>query len=252
MNIEKEQKYFQLINKFKFCNLCGDELLNPSNEYEKNGRKLNHLGMWAIWQGNINSEILIVGQDWGDDKYLNKFIVDGSDDDSTCKNLAERLKDININIEVQTKTIEQKVFLTNSILCIKKNGKSGTYSKMCQKNCGNSFLKPLIELIKPTVIITLGEKPYKSIMELYDKKTVNFKSAVENNKPVEIISGVYIFPVYHCSQRIINTHTRIKRDQIKDWKRIGNFFDVKKSMLSTNEIAFNDLLDKINEKFKNK
>jgi hypothetical protein len=30
----------------------------------------DHIGPWSLWQGNLNGEIVIIGQDWGDARYF--------------------------------------------------------------------------------------------------------------------------------------------------------------------------------------
>jgi uracil-DNA glycosylase len=54
-------------------------------------------------------------------------------------------------------------FFTNAILGIKKNGMSSKVKAIWEKESTEEFLKPLIEIIQPKIIITLGKVAYYSI-----------------------------------------------------------------------------------------
>ena len=55
------------------------------------------------------------------------------------------------------------VFFTNAILCLKtKGGMQGKVEKEWFSSCGETFLRPLIELIQPQVVVCLGERAWRS------------------------------------------------------------------------------------------
>ena len=69
----------------------------------------------------------------------------------------------------------------------------------------------------------LEKKAYRATMALYEKKPGNFRAAVDNPEPVELGNRAVLFPVYHCSQQVINTGTRGEEEQNKDWRRIRKY-----------------------------
>lgn len=220
MDTYKLQEYTSLVECSKKCIDCGDGLINPSNYPENDS---NDIGPWSRWQGNLDAEIIVVGQDWGDVNYFSRNAGRDNDTEPTCKNLIKRFMEIGIDIGTPNKPAPAPVFLTNSILCLKQEGKSSNVLSKWQKNCCGKYLKPLISIIKPKVVVALGEKAYRAIMYLYGKKPVPFKAAVDNAVPVELENGVNLFPVCHCSQQIINSGVRTEQQQKEDWKRIQKY-----------------------------
>lgn len=68
--------------------------------------------------------------------------------------------------------------------------------------------------------MVLGQRAYGAVMAAYHlPPPKNWRAAVDGDG-VALPGGTTAFPVYHCGQRIINTHR--KRDQqVADWRRIG-------------------------------
>ena len=89
--------YNSLVNKRKYCRSCNG-LVNCSvvddGKYDS-----DEIGPWTLWQGNLNSEIMVVGQDWGDRTYFSKW--KGADQPSgnpTNENLQRLLKQKQVEI----------------------------------------------------------------------------------------------------------------------------------------------------------
>lgn len=218
MNKLKRQNYQELVKQRKGCFVCAG-LVNPSTiAYDS-----DEIGPWTRLQGNLDADILVVGQDWGDIHYFNRNAGIDNDNESTCKNLMKRFMEIGIDIGTPSNLKSAHVFLTNSILCLKTHGKSSNVLSEWQSNCCSKYLKSLISIIKPKVVVTLGEKAYRATMRLYGKKPKPFKVAVDNSDPVELEDGTYLFHVYHSSQRMINTGVRSEEEQKKDWAKIISY-----------------------------
>lgn len=64
----KREKYQLLVKKRKGCHLC-NSITNPA-KVENGTYDSDEIGAWSLWQGNLDAELLIVGQDWGDTSYL--------------------------------------------------------------------------------------------------------------------------------------------------------------------------------------
>jgi len=169
---------------------------------------------------------MVVGQDWGDVNYFLKW--KGFDDpkNATNLNLVKLLRSVGINI-APSSNVDQtgEIFLTNAILCLKQGGLQGPVEDEWFQNCGKKFLKPLIEIIAPKIVVALGKQAFKAILEAYDipyawpstYKTVVVREGQAGGK--KLPGGVLLFPVYHCGSKVINM-TRDMKAQLNDWKPI--------------------------------
>ena len=113
-----------------------------------------------------------------------------------------------------------EIFLTNAILCLKQGGAQARVKPEWFENCRSRFLRPLIELVRPRVVVGLGQQAYMAILRAYGLQDEPFKAAVARSEPVGLVPGISAFAVYHCGARILNTHRKIE-EQIRDWERIG-------------------------------
>ena len=211
--------YEQLVQKRKTCSLCS-ELVNPS-QCERGHHDSNHIGPWSRWQGNLDAEIVVVGQDWGDTDYFIKNHGVDAKDNPTNNMLRELLGSIGIDVgSPHDCGSEGQVFLTNAILCLKTNGGlQGNVEKEWFSNCGKAFLRPLIEIVQPKVTVCLGERAWRSVTAAFDQPAGRFRDSVENPRGVQIMDGGVAMAVYHCGARILNTH-RNREQQFRDWHRI--------------------------------
>jgi len=78
----KDVRYSELVEKRK--KYCFNGLLNPSQIKGGIYDNKTALGPWSLWQGNLDAQILVIGQDWGDENY---YITNkGNDDDKNPTN----------------------------------------------------------------------------------------------------------------------------------------------------------------------
>lgn len=220
---EKLGTYKKLVALRKNCSRCNG-LCNPSNpdlvKYDS-----DQIGPWSQWQGNIDSKIVVVGQDWGDIDYFVKW--KGKDQpfgNRTNENLQVLLNSIGISIGKPREHQNHLVFITNLILCLKKGGLQSQVSNDWLSNCSQFFFKPLINIIKPEIIIALGKKVTDAILDLYKihySRSVNY-SYIVNHSPIRLTDTIILFPLYHCGARSTNIN-RSFPEQKKDWARITKY-----------------------------
>jgi DNA polymerase len=228
---DKAEKYRQLVAARKMCERC-KELVNPSR-YAGGKWDSGEIGPWTIWQGNLDAELMVVGQDWGDIGYFEKY--QGCDAPGNPTNQAlrcELLPEAGFAIEeVGQTTGRGAIFLTNAILCLKKGKDEGRVNLSAPvqaawfRNCGPTFLRPQVELILPRALVTLGEYAYRAVCAAFGLRPDSFRTAVEaeaSSKP-EVLLGVRLFPVYHPSPQVMRTGTRSLAAQRADWRRIGAY-----------------------------
>lgn len=196
----KRELYENLVEKRKTHTDFPEGLQNPS-EIE-GGFDCNHIGAWSKWQGNLDADILVIGQDWGD---VNYFIKNGGvdkDDNPTNQNLQKLFSEIGINIGLPSKPIPQPVFFTNAILGIKGNIEQNQMSKPVKnqwiKHSNDNFTKELIGIIQPKFIITLGAKPLYAMQLMYSEIPKEKLSDLIDKNPLKLNNGILFFPFYHC------------------------------------------------------
>ena len=195
----KNEAYRMLVEKRKECSLCKG-LCNPS-VVEEGRHDHDEIGPWSLWQGNLNANLVLVGQDWGDVSYFATWRgIDQPTGNPTNENLKELLKIVGIEIGNPREQQDRVIFLTNLILCLKTGGLQGYVEDQWFTNCASTFFRPLIEIINPRIIIALGKKSSDSILGLYGTpylKSAPFKSIVERS-PYTLSNMISLFPVYHC------------------------------------------------------
>lgn len=231
----KKNEYQNLINKRKTCILCKANHFKNQSETDYD---FDEIGNWTTWSNNLDADIMIVGQDYSDTFTFerDKGVIEVKElNDSSLANeyttvtnyyLRELTKLIGYDIGIPTKKSNAKVFLTNSVLCLKHgelDEKARVMSKSIPtsvyKKCGTEFLKPTIEIVQPRVIVTLGATATKAVINAYSDDIDNSKKLLASSfstifKDGKIIiknTNSIIFPVYHTG--MLGQNNRKKNDE---------------------------------------
>ena len=227
--MDKKFEYDQLVEKRLNCNHC-ENLTNPSEFPDMDSCEINP---WSLWQGNLNADILLVGKDWGGVEYFLKNEGRDSGKFTTDRNLVYLFNNV-LGIPLRNpreETNNELAFFTNVVLCLREGSLTtktekvdDAYLKKCSFDCAKKYLRPLIGIINPKVVITLGKIPYDAVMTAYYLKAEkNLIDAVESQKSIYLGDTTRLFPVYHCGGKgliIRNFETHIK-----DWERIKSYLD---------------------------
>ena len=226
---EKQRQYMDLVKRRKICRKCYG-LKNPSvvcgGQYDR-----DYIGPWSSWQGNLASPIVVVGQDWGNPQIFEKSKglepFTSETDIGTNGVLVDLLGSIGIRIErPKGRETIGKLFFTNAILCLKQGDLQAPVKEEWFEACGREFMKPLLDIIKPIVVVTLGERAYRAIEESYCLDRSEFRRVVDKSGGIPLFGEARLFPMYHCGRRILNTHRKIDQ-QRKDWARVAVFLQQK-------------------------
>jgi uracil-DNA glycosylase len=217
---DKRTKYLELVATRKQCCHCR-ELKNPAvcagGKYDS-----DEIGPWTRWQGALDADLMVIGQDWGDVAYFTSHRGLDEARNPTNRRLRELLAIAGYEIgEVGAETGRGSIFLTNAILCLKSGGLGGPVKSAWFAECGSRFLRPQVELVRPRAVIALGEQAYRAICRAFHVRVQPFRTAVESEQMVELSPGIRLFSVYHCSSRVLAA-TRRWEEQQADWRRIGN------------------------------
>lgn len=222
-----KQKYELLVQDRKTCRECeGEVVKNPSTiKYD-----CNQLNAWSQWQNNLSARILLVGMDWGSVKHFEKNRGKDPHSDPTNTNIPELFKIIDHEISAPDGETYGKpdsdLFFTNVVLCLRvKDKMQGNIRQKIATTCARKFTKRLVEMIRPKVVIALGDVASKAIAACYNVKLPKtMKERVDNEENrygFRLNNDTVLFPVYHCGAW--GRHNRPPKMQEKDWLKIRDY-----------------------------
>ena len=220
--MNKTAAYQELVKKRKGFKFSHPELTNPS----ATAFDLDHVEPWAQWQGNLDASIVVIGQEFCDLETYNKV-----------KGTVERVPDVyeypsNRNLAEYFALLgydpghplqpnqATPIFFTNSVMALKNGSMSANFRDSWMKESRDEFLRPLLDIIQPKVIIAIGTKPTITLGKIYGF-SVGPHSLMVSRGPLRTTDGPLIFPVYHTGG--LGLRNRSKALQIEDWKRIKSF-----------------------------
>ncbi|MFK7982867.1 MAG: hypothetical protein AB8G86_23000 [Saprospiraceae bacterium] len=216
----KQEEYKLLVKKRQEYQFQ-EGLNNPS----KSGYDWNEIEPWAKWQNDLNAKIMLIGQEFSDfDTYkrckgrveieLDKYEF------PTNKNIVDFFN--SIGIEVGHPLAPNKkagLFFTNCVMGLKNGKMSGGFEDKWMKESRELFLKPLIAIVQPKIIICMGEKAIRSIGKIFRFKYKNINTHA-NNSPLEIESTC-IFCFGHAGG--LGLANRPFNKQKEDWLKIKKY-----------------------------
>jgi uracil-DNA glycosylase family 4 len=216
--LSKAQQYEDLVAARKSCVSC-EGLVNASSLAD-GVFDSDEIGPWSRWLGDRSPRVMVIGQDWGDQRAFEKQQGGNLAYSATNEVLRELLESIGFAVPKPAKTpASARVFLTNAVLCFKDQGCQGPVRDRWFENCGQRFLRPQIELLSPKVVVCLGERAFRAVLSAYGiSVSISFRTAVEG-AGISLSSQTTAFAVYHCGRRILNSH-RAREAQFRDWQRI--------------------------------
>ncbi|GAA4342099.1 uracil-DNA glycosylase family protein [Flaviaesturariibacter amylovorans] len=171
------------VSYIEFANLCKEV-----KECLRCPRMANSLRVLNSSSGSITSRVLFIGEAPG------RLGADGSGipfhGDKSGHNFEALLSGAGLSRSI--------IFVTNAVLCNPKDekGNNSTPTKLETANCA-TFLKKQIELVDPTVIVTLGASALKALANIVEHN-FTLKDSVRN--ALSWNSRILV-PLYHPGQR---------------------------------------------------
>lgn len=235
MVIIKNKLFDELINDMSKCKKCismhskNNVDCSLINIYENEKFAKEIPSIWTDWYNRLNSEIMIIGQDWGpcsDMKKLNKKYLEnptkenwsqliGQEKSLTKKQLIKYLVESS-NGEINS---INDIYITNAIMCARhgNNYRGNNINLKCSTlNC-KEFVLRQIEIVKPKVVLTLGYYPLYSLSNIYDFKIEENLTKTIKKYPIIKIEDFVIVPLYHPVAQIT------KEKQMEQYKRIWHY-----------------------------
>jgi uracil-DNA glycosylase len=196
--MDKQQKYRDLVVKRQGCDLCLPHLTNAST-IEQGRLDCNEIGAYTQWQGNLNAELMIVGQDFADRQgFIDHRGCPGAAVQTNMR-LTRWLRQAGIKIDLPSgNNPSASLFFTNAVLCMKDGGMRGPIPAPCVRACGQAFLRPTVELVSPRLVVTLGREATSSMNEAFN---VNPPATLPATgllpHPTRMFGRTWLMPTYH-------------------------------------------------------
>lgn len=227
----KSQKFQELIQDMGKCSKCINlKCKNKSliNIYQDYNFCTNIPSIWTDWFNRLESDIMIVGQDWGPYSDIKKLYEVLNKDKSNWKKLIDSEKSSTKKL-LEKYIIESSnnnyaldnIYITNAIMCARQGNLyrgNNINLKKSTLNCCEYLLRQ-IEIIKPSVILTLGYYPLMSLSKIYKFSIAKTLKETISKFPEIFINDFVIIPLYHPVAQIK------KEEQLKQYKRIWKYIN---------------------------
>jgi uracil-DNA glycosylase len=165
--------------------------------------------------------LLIVGQDFGDVNYFR--INKGHDEEGneTNINLLRLLRHIGLTPETPPQPDQEtRVFLTNSILCLKEPPMNSRVLGSWIRSCAIEHLRPLVCQLRPPIVVAMGASAWMAVRYALSLNQVPLTLSESAGGKYYTSTGMQVFAVGHCSA--LGQANRPWTVQLEDWSRIGN------------------------------
>lgn len=220
--MEKVNAYQELVQFRKQYHFENKELTNPSST----SFDTEEIEPWAQWQNNLDAKILLIGQEFCDLKTYNDDRGKIEVKDNIYKYPSNRnLHDLFLSIGIEighplNPNRKASVFFTNAVMGLKDGSMSSNFKDKWVKESRERFIIPLIKIIQPEIIITLGTKAMTTVSTIYNIPVQNLKTRVLQN-PIITENNIKFFAFYHPGKLgTINRPFEIQKD---DWQNIKPF-----------------------------
>ena len=218
--MDKPERYRLLVDQRKGCARCHPALSNAS-VIDGGCHDADRIGAYSRWQGNLDAELMVVGQDFADVEGFRDHRGWAGERVRTNLTLVDRVAQAGVTIAPPRYGVaDDRLFFTNAVLCMKSGGMQAAIPNPCFRHCGRLFLRPLVELLAPRVVVTLGERAMRAVCDAFDiRPPGRLADIVAQPLPLPVAATV-LMPLYHPSPTVLNT-TRSLATQRADWRRVG-------------------------------
>lgn len=229
----RNKEFKQLIQDMGNCSKCINlKCKNKSliNIYQDYNFCSNIPSIWTDWYNRLESDVMIIGQDWGPYSDMKKFHELLNKDKSNWKYLIESEKsNTKKMLERYIKESSNNgysldnIYITNAIMCARQgeNYRGNNIDlKKSTLNCSEYLLRQ-IKIVKPKVILTLGYYPLLSLSKMFGFNIEKTLKETISKFPEIMVDSYVIIPLYHPVAQIK------KEEQLKQYKRIWKYIDLK-------------------------
>lgn len=174
--------------------------------------------------GQPECQVMLVGKDFGGKAFFLRF-QGGCDPKSTTNmNLIRLFAILGIDIgDPDRPNHSAPVFFTNSVFGIIDSSAKGSniISLRTQKESALEFLRQLIDIVDPKIIVAMGKEAYRgSCLALGQEGHRTLRQALDNN-PMKSTDERFVFAVFHCGG--LGLANRSLERQESDWRNIKTY-----------------------------
>ena len=219
-SIYDHPELMELISVRKSCEICPDR--NPGKIHAGASFAFDPdvISYWSQWLGHPEPQILIIGQDFGDIDYFKRFR--GVDDPENETN--DYLYKLLVHAGLTPSRPPQpdpntRVFLTNSVLCLKEPPMNSPLRKPWIRACAIKHLRPLAHKLKSPIIVAIGGPAWIAARFAFEIKEAPENIGAAAGGMWSTKEWGHVFAVGHCGR--LGQGNRPWHIQLKDWSRIG-------------------------------
>lgn len=198
---------------------------------------------WFDWERRVNAPIMIIGQDWGPYTALKKYVdeYEASNDNINFDYDSFLLKQFSSHTEKFimntiketyeeeygkfTSDIYTKFFFTMAVLYTRQGNKfrgNELFDEIQSRNISYPYVVKQIEIVKPKVIMTLGNLGFSVVNEYYNlgftkNKLSLILEKLQKQNGIILLNNVVIVPNYHPAAHI---NPKIQKDI---WRKIWEY-----------------------------
>ena len=227
------------------CNVCANMLVNPHSvnseclENDDHGLDTDtpYVNLWNLWQGDLDADIMVIGQDFGQKEDSDSFIdvwKNGTYTNATDVALRHLFSSA-FGIDIDHS--EVPLFFTNMANCYRKQKTTGGIHNGWLPICVHKYMARLINIVRPKVVIVLGQVAFEALfcMDGLTVKCLNQDKASADKFSEKMQYSFWIqlgdeetrvFPVYHPGANSKRNRTLAEQEQ--DWIRIAEYYDTVK------------------------
>lgn len=239
MENNKKEKLDLLFREMSNCNRCCNLVKRNGKDcslipiYQELDFYKNIPSIWTDWYQRVDSDMMIIGQDWGPYEEMKKlhdaYLVERTPENwdrliekeksLTKKMLTKYLVESSKNTQYEMTESDMKhIYITNAIMCARSGNHYRGDNIMLKEStirCA-PFLKRQIEIVKPKVILTLGYYPLLALSYIFGFEIEsNLTKTIEKNPEIKL-KNYRIIPLYHPTAQIK------KEQQLSQYRRIWN------------------------------
>lgn len=236
----KNEQFRLLVKEVAGCHICQRLVTVPhaqnSERLENDDHGLNtdqpYVNRWNLWQGDLNAEIMVIGQDYGTKEEIplqsHEF---AQSKDPTNIRLSKLFRQV---LKIDPDAREVPLFFTNMANCYRKKQTSGGMHNGWLPLCAYKFMGRLIRIIRPKIIIVLGRSAFEAFHCMEDLPVVcdkpsprgkdRFADTICYDYSIDLDGEkVAVFPVFHPGAN--SQRNRREEQQLSDWQRIYSYYE---------------------------
>ena len=239
--MDKKTEFINLAKDVSNCHIC-ERLqtlphLQKGEWLENDDHGLNtdipYVNRWNIWQGNLDADIMLIGQDYGQKE--ESTVLDFYNFADTTNPTDKRLKDLfKASFGWDIDTDNAPLFFTNMANCYRKHRTSGGMHSAWLPICANKFMERLIRIIQPKIIIVLGRITFEALhcmeglrvkcIDPLESGSPSFSETIQHHYQIDLNgTAIEVFPVFHPGAN--SQMNRTFDEQVADWNRIAKYYD---------------------------